>query len=527
MKTILIYLAQVIVISGLLYGYYHFFLRNKKFHHYNRYYLLSATLLSLLIPFFNIPVYFSQSADQSVVIQALTRFSPSITTSPSLETETAVIIANNGFDWLIVPQLLFFFIAGIILFRLIISLFKIRQLIRDNPHEKIETIQFVNTLEPGTPYSFFRWLFWHRDIDLASAKGKQIFRHELFHINQKHSIDIVFLEILFVPFFLNPFFWLIKKELGAIHEFLADRYAVSENNKWDYAELLLMQTLNTKQSLVNPFFHNQIKRRIAMITASQQPRHQYLRKLMVLPLTLLAVLLFSFNYQYKNKKARIGGLAQPITVIIDAGHGGEDNGAIGTDGTKEKELTISIAKRIKSLNEDENIRIILTRNTDILPSLKSRTDLSNKEKADLFLSIHINSSPDKTKTSFEVLVSGKSNSWNAENNRLASIIMGNLQGVYPTVQTTSERKNGIWVLENNNCPSALIECGYISNDKDLGFIKDPANQDKIAKGILSAIIQFGNQKNNSADNEAGTLGEDTLRKKLVLIQYGGGKYGGS
>ena len=84
----------------------------------------------------------------------------------------------------------------------------------------------------------------------------------------------------------------MKKELKAIHEFLADRFAVTENTKWEYAELLLMHALQTRNSLVNPFFHNQIKRRIAMITNSSKPGSQYLRKLMVLPFAALLILLF-------------------------------------------------------------------------------------------------------------------------------------------------------------------------------------------------------------------------------------------
>ena len=68
MKTILLYLLQVTICSGILYSYYHFFLRNKKFHQFNRFYLLAATVVSLLIPFLQIPVYFSrQQADSSII----------------------------------------------------------------------------------------------------------------------------------------------------------------------------------------------------------------------------------------------------------------------------------------------------------------------------------------------------------------------------------------------------------------------------------------------------------------------------
>ena len=92
----------------------------------------------------------------------------------------------------------------------------------------------------------------------------------------------------------------MKKELKAIHEFLADQFAVSENTRWQYAELLLMQALNTNQHLVNPFFHNQIKRRIAMITTSKKPSHQYLRKMMVLPVAATVIGLFAFSYKEKQ-----------------------------------------------------------------------------------------------------------------------------------------------------------------------------------------------------------------------------------
>ena len=298
MKSLLYYLLQVIVASGILYGYYHLALRNKKFHHYNRFYLLAASVISITIPFLNIPVYFSPSeTDSSFVLQTLTVISsgggevPTVTIAP----ETHI----NWFSWETLSFLFYILIASLVLIRIIFSLVKIRRIIKSNPVELLGRIQFVNTSEPGTPFSFFRWLFWNKKIDLQSEKGEQIFRHELFHIKQKHSWDIMYMELLTILLWINPFFHLIKKEVKAIHEFLADQFAVKENQLWEYAELLLMQVLNTKQQLVNPFFHNQIKRRIAMITTSKKPSHQYLRKLMVLPVAAVVIGLFAFSYKSK------------------------------------------------------------------------------------------------------------------------------------------------------------------------------------------------------------------------------------
>ena len=154
-----------------------------------------------------------------------------------------------------------------------------------------------------------------------SEKGEQVFRHELFHIEQKHSLDVVYMELLTIIFWINPFLHLIKKEIKVIHEFLADQFAVTQSKNWEYAELLLMQSLGTQHHLANPFFYNQIKRRIAMITSSQKTSYQYLRKIMVLPVATIVVALFAFSYKNKKENVSLSSIEKPVTVVIDAGHG--------------------------------------------------------------------------------------------------------------------------------------------------------------------------------------------------------------
>ena len=510
MKSLLYYLLQMIVASGILYGYYHFVLRNKRFHHYNRFYLLAAMVISIAIPFLNIPVYFThEQTNSSVVLHGLTVFSFS-----DFNEGTAQILSAparmNLFTWENILYSFYILIASLILFRIIFSLKKIRTISKNNPVEEIENIHFVNTDEPGTPFSFFRWLFWNRKIELRSEKGEQIFRHELFHIEQKHSQDIIFTELLTVIFWINPFFHLIKKELKAIHEFLADEFAVKENEKWEYAELLLMQAFNTQVNLTNPFFHNQIKRRIAMITSSNKPKYQYLRKILVLPIAAIVVALFAFSYKMKNVD-KPNTAEKPIVVVIDAGHGGSDVGAIASDGTLEKDIVLAIAQKVKSLNKDENVKIILTRNADVLPDLKSRTELSNNEHADLFLSIHVNTATvkgttGKNPTGIDIYIPKKNKTFYSENRILASLLLNYFSQLY-AVDNSIKQTDKAWVLENSNCPSALIECGYISNKKDLSFMKNPVNQEKIANVILQTIDQYATQK-SSDDWE--------IRKKDVI-----------
>ena len=334
MKTLLFYLLQVIVTSGILYGYYHFALRNKRFHKYNRFYLLAATVVSMAVPFLNIPVYFTQSdADSSFVLQTLTVFSAAGSDNSTVFA-TSAESHSNWFTWQNLSWLIYMLIAFIVLLRIIFSLLKIRRIVKNNPAEKLDTIRFVNTTEPGTPFSFFRWLFWNKKIELHSEKGEQIFRHELFHIEQKHSRDTIYMELLTVVFWINPFFYLMKNELKAIHEFLADQFAVSKNTKWQYAELLLMQALNTNHHLVNPFFHNQIKRRIAMITTSKKPSHQYLRKLMVLPVAAIVMGLFAFSYKKKQEE----NLKQSLDVVDNIKTGAYTSNKLSVDGADQVKI---------------------------------------------------------------------------------------------------------------------------------------------------------------------------------------------
>ncbi|HEX7845265.1 MAG TPA: M56 family metallopeptidase, partial [Chitinophagaceae bacterium] len=317
MSSLISYLLQMIAASGLLYGYYHFFLRNKQFHLYNRYYLLASAFIAVIVPFLNIPIYFT--AEQASA-------SPLLYSFVSTGYDVTVVAGEKASTGLTGTELLYtiyFTLCIVLIVRIAHSFIKLNRIRKNNPVERLDDILFINTGEPGTPFSFFRWLFWNKETTLDSDKGQQIFRHELFHIKQKHSIDVLFTELLTAIFWINPFFHLLKKELRTIHEFLADEAAVTKNEEWNYAELLLMQALHTKQFLVNPFFHNQIKRRIAMITLSKQPKYRYFRKIMVLPLIAIVAILFAFSYKQlpgadnpgeKNVQF-IGQLAQPADTV--------------------------------------------------------------------------------------------------------------------------------------------------------------------------------------------------------------------
>ncbi|MBL7763508.1 MAG: N-acetylmuramoyl-L-alanine amidase, partial [Chitinophagaceae bacterium] len=512
MKAVVFYLIQVIICSGILYGYYHFFLRNKKFHQYNRYYLLIAVILSIAIPFLNIPLYFTkEEIEPSVLLQALTS---SAAAGFEENADNQVTVAKES--WFTADHIAFIFYAlvtSVILVRLLIALVKIYRLAGNHPAERMNDIRFINTEEPGTPFSFFRLLFWNKKIPLDSDNGRQVFRHELYHIRQNHTWDIIFLETVRMIFWINPFFHLICREIKVIHEFLADKFAANKNEEWNYAELLLMQLLGSpNHHLVNPFFHNQIKRRIAMITSSKKTSYQYLRKLLVLPIAAVITALFAFKY--KTADATIY-LEKPITVVIDAGHG-NGSGITGPDGTQENTLTLALAKRVKALNNNDRINILFTRESNNDIDLKDRTQLVNAKKADLLISIHLGDDKSPQKNGFEIYVPGKNKKYYAENQILGAIFLNYFMNMDKAGREIKINKASAWILEQSDCPAVLIECGYMSNQNDLAYVKDAANQDKIANSILQSIEQFAVQKELPDFEEKKKQVSDTINPEITI-----------
>ena len=157
MKTILFYLLQVIISSGILYGYYHFFLRNKKFHQYNRYYLLSIVVISIIIPFLQIPVYFDDTTTKPFLANTLTTIS-----SGGFEEEAAITAVTAEESWFTYKNILSLLYIVTVLFlfaRLLLALLRIVRMINIYPKEKLDNIQFITTTDPATPFSFFSLTF--------------------------------------------------------------------------------------------------------------------------------------------------------------------------------------------------------------------------------------------------------------------------------------------------------------------------------------------------------------------------------
>jgi len=210
-------------------------------------------------------------------------------------------------------------------------------------------------------------------------------------------------------------------------------------------------------------------------------------------LNQIALLLFCLvflNVSYaQNGKDRE---ENPI-VIIDPGHGGKDTGATTRNGIREKDIALGIASKILILNSRfyrNQLKLYFTRYTDTLISLRDRTLLSKKLKADIFISIHCNQAKNRTASGTEVYIHPKSLVQTEESAYLGFTIQKGLADVL-SIKNRGLKYGNFQVLRDNNGNAAiLLEIGFLSQTDEAIYLSKEESQNAIALVILQSIIKF-------------------------------------
>jgi N-acetylmuramoyl-L-alanine amidase len=225
------------------------------------------------------------------------------------------------------------------------------------------------------------------------------------------------------------------------------------------------------------------------------------------------VVFFAFKTKDKNLHNTEASLAKSYVVVIDAGHGGVDNGSTSDAGIKEKELTLILAKAVKDYNNNDKLQIILSRQVDETLTPQQRIALLQQYKADLFLSVHINDvAPDtKLKSSFggaEINVPGQSSPFLQQSSLFGSMLSENLKGFYNGKVSIKQRKQKVWVLDQNSvCPSLLVEFGYVNNEKDIALLRTEDSRKQLAEAVLKTINQYFSYNEKEVKGTAGSKTE--------------------
>ena len=288
MEALILYFGKVIICSGVMFLYYQLSLKDKTFHHYNRFYLLSAMLISILLPLIKVEDFTIEvSNDLYLLINKLQNLNTNKTTDND-NTYFRIIFSALG--------LVSFYFLG----KLIYGILKISQFKNQFQKETFEGVNFYQTNLSEAPFSYFKNLFWKNSIVINSDIGKQILKHEMVHIEQKHSYDKIFIEIMTAVFWFNPFFHIIKKEISLIHEYLADKKAVKKSDTKAFAQMLLASHFSgTQLPATSPFLSSNLKKRLKMLQ-KPQTKFGYARRIFALP--VLFTVAFAYMVNAKNKE---------------------------------------------------------------------------------------------------------------------------------------------------------------------------------------------------------------------------------
>jgi hypothetical protein len=218
--------------------------------------------------------------------------------------ETAEFHIDTG-QWM---ALCYALVGLLFLTHLLVGLSRIRQLLKKHAILRFGDIGFVLTREKGTPFSFWRYIFWHEDVNVDSDMGRQMLKHEMVHVREGHTFDRLFLNAALVVGWANPFLWLIRREMEMIHEFIADRKSVDEGDTASFAAMILQSAYPGRSfPLTQSFFHSPIKRRLHMLMKNKDPRTGYVARIMALPLTAMVFAAFALRpAETKEVKAQAG-----------------------------------------------------------------------------------------------------------------------------------------------------------------------------------------------------------------------------
>ena len=218
---------------------------------------------------------------------------------------------------------------------------------------------------------------------------------------------------------------------------------------------------------------------------------------------ILIIPMLNFLFPMPSKSA---GTTSSITIVLDAGHGGEDGGCEG-NGLVEKDLNLDITLRLASLLREQGVNVVLTRDTDILlydinsdyqgkkkaQDVRKRLEISQNQENPVLVSIHMNYFAQTQYSGLQV--------WYSKNNvlskTLANLIQSNIKNqLQPNnKRVTKGATSSIFLLHNASFPAVLIECGFLSNPDEAHALGDENYRQKLANTIFKSIMTYISQNN--------------------------------
>ncbi|UPQ77755.1 regulatory sensor-transducer, BlaR1/MecR1 family protein [Flavobacterium azooxidireducens] len=270
--------------------FYKLFLENEKIHLFNRFYLLITLVFSLVIPFITI-----QTANE-IPLQNFQTFIA----------EPIVIKQKESSFFLFNWTVLFFVCYGLVTLTLLIRFAKnvlnLLKKAKANPFIYFKNTKVILVEEETIPHTFLNFIFVNKQDFQNNQIQEELFSHELVHIHQKHSVDILFIEILKTILWFNPLFYAYKKAIQLNHEFLADENIVKKYNNVPFYQALLLNTNGNKPIyLASNLNYLVTKKRLIMMTKSTSKRMNFIKKTASLAIMASLFLFLSLKVNAQEK----------------------------------------------------------------------------------------------------------------------------------------------------------------------------------------------------------------------------------
>jgi hypothetical protein len=349
-STMLQYLFKLTISLSIVYLFYQLFLRRLTFYNWNRWYLLIYSLVCFVIPFINV---FTIIVEQPALRKsAFVNYIPAITQMTPNNAAPSV-----GINWWLVTAVVFLIGILVMIVRLgmqYYSLYKMRSkavLLYDNK------VKLYHIDAPVMPFSFGRGIYVNQHQH-SEHELKDIIRHEFIHVKQRHSLDIIWSELLCILNWYNPFAWLLRHDIRQNLEFIADQQVLQTGLDRKQYQYLLLKVIGVNSfSIANNFNFSSLKKRIAMMNKAQSARVHLIRFLFLLP--LLVVVLLAFRNSTQTHR-------QPLRALV-------------TDTVPAAEKIPPGWKDMESINVNNNNVIVRLKNKKV-----EKYDLSNAKEREAF-----------------------------------------------------------------------------------------------------------------------------------------------
>lgn len=276
------FLFEMTTVWLVCYLFYYLWLRNERMPRANRLFLLLSLLAGFVIPFLPSLTIFPTTGLAGQFLVELDEI-----TVMAYQNAPAFPAEKTSSNWLVG---LWLGGAIIVLLRLFSGWWQLYKVLKKSPSIVDHvTYKLVDIPSGGSPFSYGKYLFWPEDLNAEDEKWRAVLDHEIAHINQGHTYDLLLIDLLSIPLWWNPMLYCYRRSLRLQHEYLADEAATKNQrtNVRDYAQLLLQhQLVGWVPSPGHAFYHSHLKNRIIMLT---QPKGASWKLLAILPLLMVLV----------------------------------------------------------------------------------------------------------------------------------------------------------------------------------------------------------------------------------------------